>query len=177
MRRSSGSFGPDGDEILIRGQPVDHVQQKIAIAAEAERLIGGPARISDHDEAPGIARLGPRVGARDGQRERAVLVLGRIDANLRRGEIVVAKLSADVENSLVIVVLSVFLVSSERDSGKAVEMFVRSFTMGCESYCRITGAVGPAAQQLRRGAFVQQQVLVGGDAPAFQQSRRGPCCR
>ncbi len=89
----------------------------------------------------------------------------RISAEAR---FVVAKLSADVENSLVIVVLSVFLVSSERDSGKAVEMLVRSFTMGCESYCRITGAVGPAAQQLRRGAFVQQQVLVGRDAPARQ---------
>src|ERR1700722_16199583 len=64
----------------------------------------------------------------------------RISAELR---LLVAKLSADVENSLLIVVLSVFLVSSERESGKAVEILVRSLTMGCESYCMITGASGP----------------------------------
>src|SRR5580700_3739633 len=58
-------------------------------------------------------------------------------------KLVVEKLSDDVENSLVLVVLSVFLVSSEREIGNAVETFARSFTMGCESYCRMTGAVGP----------------------------------
>ena len=57
--------------------------KRLRLPLKPERLIGSPARIADHDEAPGFAGLGAGVSARDGQREWTVFVLGGVDANLR----------------------------------------------------------------------------------------------
>ena len=75
--------------------------------------------------------------------------------------LVVAKLSADVENSLVMVVLSVFLVSSERDKREGRGDVGEIVHDGVRIILKNDRRRGAAAQQLRCGAFVQQQILVG----------------
>ena len=89
----------------------------------------------------------------------------------------VAKLSAEVENNLrdgcFVGVLGLER-AGQREGGGGIGEIVDD---GMRVILKHHGRFRAAAQQLRRGAFIQQQVLVGGNAPAFQKTRRGPGCR
>src|ERR1700734_2995901 len=80
-------FGTDGDEILVGGEPVDGVGGEVAVAIEADEAVGGPGRTADDHEAAFGTRLAGRVGSGDGEGERAFLVVGVPDVNLRRREV------------------------------------------------------------------------------------------
>src|ERR1051326_6241255 len=44
-------LGPDGDEVFIRREPVEHVGEQVAVAVETEESVLRPAGGSDDDEA------------------------------------------------------------------------------------------------------------------------------
>ena len=48
-------LGPNGDEVFILRQPIDGVQEQVAIALQACPLVGGKGGIADDDEARALA--------------------------------------------------------------------------------------------------------------------------
>ena len=73
--------GPDGDEIIIRREPVHHVQEQVAIAIEAQNIVRHPVGAAHHHKAALLRGRLHRAGGGDGQR--TFLILLRIDADFR----------------------------------------------------------------------------------------------
>src|SRR6185369_8938591 len=79
-------FGTNGDEILVRGEPVHGVESEVAIAVEADEGVRKPVGTADdHEAALGIFLAGG-VGTGSGQGQRAFLVFWIVGINRRRIE-------------------------------------------------------------------------------------------
>ena len=86
-----GLFGPNRNQVLIRGKPVHHVEQQVAVAqgVGAHQVVLRELRGTHHDKA---ARSGSGYGPGGRERQRALLAFLGIDratgADIGNGEAV-----------------------------------------------------------------------------------------
>src|SRR5260221_5540426 len=155
-------FGTNRNQVLIGAEPVHHVQEQVAIPVEAQNVVRYPVGAAHHHEASLFRGRLHRAGGGDGQW--TLLILLRIDADFRRTQVTGGEAVVGSRKQLL---RWRFDVQSARQR-KGRRRFLHLAHDGVRFVRSDQRHHFAQTEDLAYAAGVDRQVLVHGDAPAFE---------
>src|SRR2546427_1751389 len=163
----------DGDQIFIRGQPVDGVQREVTVAVEPDERICSPRRAAHHHKSALRVLLARVVGPRRGQGQRTLFVFRVARINLGRTQICRRQAALGRAEQFLDRGLSrVFDLQRPRD-WEPCRRSLHFVHNRVSVVAADQGHLGADADELANRVQVQDQVLIYRDAPALQKTGKG----
>src|SRR5260370_5349680 len=163
-------FWTDGDQIFIRGQPVNGVQREVSVAVKPDERICGPRRTAHHHKSALRVLLAGVVGPRSGQCQRTLFIFRVVRINFGRTQVSRCQAALGRAEQFFARVLSRVLDLQRPRDWKARRRSFHFVHNRVSVIATDQGHLRAAAYELPNRVQVQDQVLVHRDAPALQKT-------